>query len=177
MNLETDRMLLRDFENNDLDDLYEIFSNPKVMQYVEPPYTLEKTESFLLDFCINRNPKGGYAAVLKETNKVIGYILFKPVDEQEIFEIGWIFNKNYWRHGYAYEVCSELIKYGFTKMNLHKICAETIDTVKSVSLMKKLGMKEEGVQRKHTRNHNGNWVDLHWYAILYEDFLHLHDGC
>jgi len=169
--LETDRMILRDFELDDLNDLHEIFGDAEVMENVEPAYDLDKTRQFLTDFCINRDPRGEHAAALKESGKVIGYVLFKPIDEPEIYEIGWIFNRAYWRKGYAYEICERLIRHGFDKMKLHKICAEAIDVDKSVSLMKKLGMRLEGVQRKHTKDNAGEWRDLHWYAILEGDHL------
>jgi RimJ/RimL family protein N-acetyltransferase len=173
MNLDTDRILLRDFTMDDLQDLHEIFSDPEVMKNTEPPYDIGKSKSFLQSFCIESEPEGAFAAVLKETGKVIGYVLFKSIDEPEIYEIGWIFNKDYWRCGYAYEICNRLIRHGFEDMKLHKISAETIDEEKSVSLMKKLGMVLEGVQRKHTRSNDGIWCDLHWYAILADDYRHM----
>jgi len=172
MYLETSRLIIRDFTENDLDDFHEIFSDAEVMENCEPPYPHEKSLEFLQSFCINRKPKGGYAAVLKETGKVIGYILFKNSDGDEIYEIGWIFNKAYWRQGYASEACKEVIRYGFEELKLHKIVAEAIDANKSVSLMKKLGMVCEGVQRKHCKAwaRNNEWEDLYWYAILAEDY-------
>ena len=54
-------------------------------------------------------------------------------------------------------------------MNVHKIFAEAIDGMKSVGLMKKLGMKLEGIQRSQTKDHFGNWADLYFYGILAED--------
>ena len=54
-------------------------------------------------------------------------------------------------------------------MNAHKVFAETIDEIKSVELMKKLGMKLEGIQRSQTKDDSGNWVDLYFYGILSED--------
>lgn len=171
MNLETDRLILRDFIADDLNDLQAILGDADVMHNVEPPYSREKTEGFLQRFCIEREPKGAFAAMLKESGKVIGYVLFKALDERKVYEIGWIFNKAYWRKGYAYEICNRLIDYGFAEMKLHKICAEAIDAVKSVGLMKKLGMRLEGVQRKHTKSNDGLWCDLYWYAILEEDYF------
>lgn len=169
MYIETKRMILRNFHQDDLNDLYEIFGHGETMLNVEPPYELEKTKEFLNEFCIDKN--GAFAAVEKDSNKVIGYILFKNVDEDDIYEIGWIFNHCYWRMGYAYEVCSILIKYGFKELNAHKIFAEAIDNIKSVGLMKKLGMKLEGVHRKQTKNLQGDWVDLYFYGILRDEFV------
>jgi RimJ/RimL family protein N-acetyltransferase len=164
-------MLLRDFVLSDLDSFHAIFGDAEVMENCEPPYDKEKALAFLREFCVERDPKGAFAAVLKETNELIGYVLFKPLGDPEVVEIGWIFNKRFWRQGYAYEICSELIRYGFTNMKLHKICAQAIDANKSVSLMKKLGMREEGVQRKHTKDNQGVWRDLYSCAILDEDYL------
>jgi RimJ/RimL family protein N-acetyltransferase len=137
------------------------------MAYIEPIFTIERSRKFIEKFCID--DKKAFAAVLKETDKVIGYILFKEADDPKIFEIGWIFNENFWRKGYAYEICKKLISHSFEDMGLHKIIAEGID-IKSINLMKKLGMIQEGIQRKHSKNNN-SWTDLYWYGILEDDYF------
>ena len=166
MHIETKRMIIRDFFADDIYDLHETLGDDETMKSCEPAYDFKKTQSFLMDFCIAK--KGALAAVQKESGKVIGYILFKPL-EKSVYEIGWIFNKNYWRQGYAYESCSKLIMYAFDTLNAHKIVAEAIDSEKSVKLMEKLGMKREGVQRSHTRDNDGNWADLYLYGMLQDD--------
>lgn len=168
MYIETERTIVRRFTMEDVVALHEIFGDTDVMENVEPPYDLEKTADFLRDFCIGRN--GALACVHKASGKMMGYILFKDM-EADVYEIGWIFNKHYWRQGYAYEACTALVKYAFHQMNAHKIFAEAIDGVKSVGLMKKLGMKLEGIQKSQTRNNEGNWADLYFYGLLREDYL------
>lgn len=167
MQIETSRMYIREFKANDLQDVYEIFGDSETMKNCEPAYTLEKTRQFLQEFCIEK--QGALAAVLRQTHKVIGYILFKPW-EDGVYEIGWIFHREYWRRGYAYESCSAVIRQGFCAMGLHKIVAEAIDGVKSVGLMEKLGVKREGVQKSQTRDNEGNWVDLYLYGLLQDEF-------
>ena len=167
MRIETSRMYVRDFNPDDINDLHEIFGDSETMKNCEPAYTPEKTQRFLNEFCIGKS--GALAAVLKQTHKVIGYILFKPW-EDGVYEIGWIFNREYWRCGYAYESCSAVIRYGFHDMGLHKVVAEAIDGVKSVGLMEKLGMKREGVQRSQTQDNDGNWADLYLYGLLQEEY-------
>lgn len=164
--IETDRMFIRDFDVDDLNDLHDIFGDDETMENCEPAYTVEKTAEFLQKFCIEK--KGAVAAVHKETDKVIGYILFKEYEEN-VYEIGWIFNKNFWRQGFAFESCKAVVDYAFDNMNAHKVFAEAIDGIKSVNLMKKLGMKLEGIQRHQTKDNFGNWVDLYFYGILAED--------
>lgn len=99
---------------------------------------------------------------------MIGYILFKAFEEG-VYEIGWIFNKNYWRQGYAFESCKAAVEYAFNQLEAHKIFAEAIDSVKSVGLMKKLGMRLEGIQRSQTKDNDGNWADLYFYGLLKEE--------
>lgn len=168
MYFETERLVIRDFQTGDLSDLHEILGDGETMKYCEPAYDIGKTEKFLREFCIGKNC--AFAAALKDSGKVIGYLLFKPYGEPDIYELGWIFNRCFWRLGYAYEAVSALIKYGFSQMSIHKFFAETIDPAKSVGLMRKLGMKPEGVQRKQVKDMNGNWADLYLYGLLKEDF-------
>ena len=167
MYIETERMIVRDFILDDVNDLYEILGDDETMKNCEPAYSFEKTKKFLSEFCIKK--KGALAAVLKGSRKVIGYILFKEL-EGSVYEIGWFFNKNYWRHGYAYESCSAVISYAFDELMAHKIIAETIDRQKSVRLMEKLGMKLEGIERGQTKDNSGNPADLYLYGIRKDDF-------
>ena len=164
MHLRTERLILRPYSPADDRDLYEIFSDPQVMEHCEAPYTPEQTRQILSYFI---EKELGYAAVLAETGKVIGHILFHqlPAEEDGIYEIGWFFNRAYWHQGYAYEASTSLMEYGFRELHLHKICAETIDPVRAAALMKKLGMVHEGTFLSHTRAPDGHWADVYWYGI------------
>ncbi len=163
MQIGTPRMHIRAFTPEDASSLQEIFGDAETMKNCEPPYDLAKTEAFLRDFCIGR--QGALAAVLRESGKVIGYILFNQL-EAGVYEIGWIFNRRYWRQGYSYESCHAVITHAFSQGDAHKIFAEAIDGVKSVGLMKKLGMRLEGIQREQTLDLSGHPVDLYLYGIL-----------
>ena len=167
MYIETERLLIRDFTQSDAADLHEILGDDETMEHCEPSYDFEKTKEFLTSFCIGR--KAAVAAVHKETGKMVGYILFKRQDEG-VYEMGWIYNRNYWRQGYAYESCKAVIDYAFVERKAHKVFAETIDAGKSVGLMQKLGMQLEGVQRRHTRDNHSNWADLYFYGLLEENW-------
>lgn len=167
MRIETPRLIIRGFTPGDAADLHEILGDDMVMENSEPAYDFEQTARFLADFCINRC--GALAAVSRESGKVVGYILFHACEEG-VYEMGWFFNRNHWRKGYAFESCKAVIDYGFAEMGVHKIFAETIDPVKSVGLMKKLGMQPEGIQRSQTRDSHGNWADLYFYGMLEEEW-------
>lgn len=168
MKIETSRLIVRDFSENDAKDLYEILGDAETMEFCEPAYDFEKTKKFLEEFCIARN--GAAAAVHKQTDKMIGYILFNEL-EKGVYEIGWFFNRRYWRQGYAYEACKAVIEDAFRQGKARRIFAETIDPVKSAALMEKLGMKREELQRRGAKDLQGNEVDLYVYAIQKEDAI------
>lgn len=169
MQIKTPRLLLRPYEEDDLMDLHEIFSDPVVMLHCEAPYDLEKTKHILSLF---RQKNIALGAVHQQESRLIGHLLFKqlPGEEEGIYEIGWIFHRAFWRQGLAFEAASALMHAGFHQMNLHKICAETIDPDKSVPLMRKLGMKQEGLLQEHAKTPQGAWADLYWYAALKKDW-------
>lgn len=163
--LETDRLIIRNYQPDDLEDFHAIFSDPVVMAQCEPPYDRAASEKWLRYFV--ENPIA-FGVVEKRSGTLVGHALFKqlPLEEEGIWEIGWIYAQAYWRRGYAYEAARALMDHGFEALNLHKVCAETIDPVKSVPLMEKLGMVREGAFQQHTLDPQGNWADLYWYAAL-----------
>lgn len=167
MKLETPRMLIRDFAPEDAEGLQEILGDAETMEYCEPPYGLEQTRRFLNDFCIGRN--GGVAAVGKEYGLLIGYILFHEYTDG-VYEMGWFFNRRYWRQGYAFEACRAVLDHAFAALHAHKVFAETIDPARSVPLMEKLGMRLEGVQRNQSRDNHGNRADLYLYGLLADEW-------
>lgn len=165
--METERMIVREFTLEDAVDLYGVLGDAETMENCEPAYDFGKTREFLASFCIEK--KGALAAVHKESGRVIGYILFHGL-ESGVYEMGWIFNRSFWGQGYAYESCRAVIDYAFGSLRVHKVFAETIDAVKSVGMMRKLGMRPEGVQRSQTKNNRGEWADLYLYGLLEDDW-------
>ena len=166
MQLETYRLLLRDFLPEDAVDLQEILGDAEVMALCEPPYDLPKTKEFLLSFCIGQ--QRAIAAVHRESGKLIGYLLFSET-EAGSYELGWFFNRRFWRQGYAFEACRAVIDYAFAELNACKIFAETIDTEKSVGLMRKLGMRFEGIEPAHSTGISDDRKALYLYAVTKAD--------
>ena len=171
LQVETARLVIREFALEDVNDLHEIFGDDETMANCEPAYDRAKTQEFLDSFCIGR--KGAVAAVHRDSGKLIGYILFNEFNPG-VYEMGWIFNRHFWRQGYAYEACKAVIDHAFGVLHAHKIFAEAIDGVKSVGLMKKLGMRQEGIQRSQTQDNQGNWVDLYFYGLLADEWWQTH---
>ena len=110
MKIETDRLILRQFEESDYDDLYEFLSQRKQDEFeAYPGINYENGKEYLA----YRVHSDEFVAIeLKETGKVIGNVYFGKRDF-EAREIGYIVNKDYQRKGYAREVVAAVLKNAF----------------------------------------------------------------
>ncbi len=104
--MELEKIIIRKFSLDDVDDLYKVLSSEKVMQYIEPVFSLEKTTNFIKKFGMGDNPR---VYAIEYNNTVIGHAIFAPFKENA-FEIGWIIGENYWGKGIATAITKELIK-------------------------------------------------------------------
>ncbi len=172
---ETPRLIIRRFQAVDLQDTFEILSDPEVAKYeFWDTYDLDETrEDIEIQAAVEPGTFGvwnEFAVQLKDGGKVIGNIAFKPNHiEQKQVEIGFHFNRKFHGQGYGYEAVMGLIKYLWT-LGMHRIWA-VVDTrnLPSWKLMEKLGLRREGhmVQNCFVR---GEWCDEYLYALLKQDW-------
>lgn len=103
----TERLKIREFTNDDLTELYNLLSDEDVMEFIEPPFSWEKTANFLNSVALIDPPL--IYAVEDFNQKFIGYVIFHE-DDKNSFELGWILNKRDWGKGYANELTKAFIK-------------------------------------------------------------------
>ena len=103
-------MKIRKFTEADHQDLYETISDPAVMEYIEPPYTEEKTRTFLRSAALGDAPKI-YAAE-NNAGEYVGYVIYHEYDPGSV-EIGWLLKKSAWGRGYARELTKMMIDKAF----------------------------------------------------------------
>ena len=167
-NIETERLILRGFTEDDYDDLYEFLSQRRDDQFeAYPGITYENGREHLK----YRLGTDDFAAIeLKSEKKVIGNVYFGSRDF-EAREIGYIVNKNYQRCGYAFEAITEMMKLG-EKKNVHRLFAECDPrNMCSWKLLEKLGFDREAFFKKNVyfkKDDNGNplWQDTYVYGYL-----------
>lgn len=111
--IETRRCVIRRFERLDLDALYSVLGDPEVMEYIEEPFSYEKTQRFLEEHGLV-DPARVYALELKESKELIGHVIFHQY-ENESYEIGWILSKRFWGQGIADEITKALIDHARTR--------------------------------------------------------------
>ena len=152
MRIETERLILRRFSEDDLFDLFEYLSDPMVVHF--EPYkalTLEETKERLKWFVSTEEM---IAVELKSNHKLIGNVYLGKRDFESI-EIGFLFNKTYWQNGYATESCRQLIAEAFDR-DVHRIHAECDPKNQdSWKLLEKLGF----IREAHFRQNLYFWRD------------------
>lgn len=139
MRVETERLIIRKFQKYDYEDAFKYLSNPIVMGYVEPVFNMRQSKEFINKYGIQENLV--FAIEEKTSKKLIGHAIFHEYNCELEYEIGWILNNGFHGKGYAMEVSIALFDYGFHKLKLKRIVAETdINNQKSIALIKSLGM-------------------------------------
>ena len=148
--LETERLLLRHFVIDDLDNLFEFYSDPDVIQYIpDAPRSYEETKEEL-EWFLNGHPKfpelGLWATIDKETGQFIGRCGLLPwtIDGQHEVEVAFALSKAYWGQGLATEAAQALVQYGFEHLGFSRlICLIDHDNEGSINVASKIGMTFE----------------------------------
>lgn len=165
---ETERLILRRYKEEDLQDLFEYLSDQEVVKY-EPykPLTLNEAKENLV-WRIGTDEM--IAVELKSSHKMIGNV-YLGKREFEALEFGYVFNREYWGQGYAAESCEALIQQAFSK-GIHRIYAECDPcNTSSWKLLERLGFQREAHLRKNVyfwkdENEKPIWKDTYVYAKL-----------
>jgi [ribosomal protein S5]-alanine N-acetyltransferase len=149
MLIETQRLILREFQQEDFQELAPILADPQVMKYsstgiISIAQTQEKIEGFIN--CYEEFGFGKWAVILKESNELIGYcgIAVDQIDDKDEKELGYRLNSRFWGRGLATEAASAAIQFGFEQFNLPYVLGivERVNT-SSVRVLKKIGMRYE----------------------------------
>jgi ribosomal-protein-alanine N-acetyltransferase len=146
--IETERIILRQYTLDDVNDLFQILSNPITMSFWPAPFSLEQVEEWIkrnMESYI-KNGFGRWGIILKENLKLIGDcgIKISEVDDEERIDLGYIVDHEYWNRGIGTEAAKACAKYGFEILNLNKIYINmAYDNIASMTVAEKLGMKRE----------------------------------
>ena len=174
--IKTDRLILRRFSCNDWMDLYEYLSQEEVVKY--EPYGILTDQECKKEAAIRSRNEAFIGVCLRDSNKLIGNIYFAQEEPKELgnWEIGYVFNPEYYGKGYATESCRALIDYGFNNMQVRRVVAMcNPENISSWRLLERLKMRREGHLHKNIffkRNENGEpiWIDTYEYAILADEW-------
>lgn len=127
MILETDRLYLREMNQDDFSSLCRILQDDETMYAYEGAFSDAEVQEWL-DRQISRYQKwnfGLWAVILKETDEMIGQcgLTMQPWKDEEVLEIGYLFERLYWHKGYATEAAKACKKYAFKILNADEVCS------------------------------------------------------
>lgn len=149
MEIETERLLLRQWRNEDLRQLIEMNSDPKVMEFISPILSEDQSKAMMerANKSWEENGYGRFAVEVLETGSVIGFIGLAVTRIDAHFtpavEIGWRLSTQYWGKGYATEGAIAVTNFAFNYLEL----TELISFTSAVNLRSRRVMEKIGFQR------------------------------
>lgn len=145
--LFTERLKLRPFTENDLQNLIDLDQDPKVMKYLGGKVIPTEELQAMLPKILERQPKwinyGTWMADELSSGETIGWFTLKPlVQLANEYEVGYRLKKKFWGRGYATEGTKFLVNYGFNELKLPKIIGCTdLHNENSQKVLMKAGLK------------------------------------
>lgn len=174
--LQTERLLLRKITPQDVEDLYEIYSDPEVMRYFDDRYafeTMAEAEEMVAGYVkgLHEGTEYRWGIVLKETGKLVGTCGFHALSEyHKRVEVGYDLNRDYWGRKIMTEALTQIIDLAFTECGVNRIEAFVEPpNAASRALLEKLGFSLEGTLREHEMC-RGELIDIQILGLLKKDW-------
>lgn len=147
--LSTERLALRRFTSADLGWVAELFSDPDVMRYVGGPWDRAKIEQMfqvrMLEYYDKHPGLGAWVTLEQSTGGVIGFHLLNYIQGESFVQVGYFINKSSWGKGFATEMATRLLRYGFSDLGLAQITAIThLENRASQHVLLKAGLHRHG---------------------------------
>lgn len=169
--LESERLLLRQITPGDVNEIFELRSNPETMKYIPRPLVTSIDEAMnhieMIQDKIEKNEGINWAITLKDDPKMIGIIGHYRVKWEHFrSEIGYMLLPEYQGKGIISEAIQLMINYGFYEMQMHSL--EAIIDPKNTASAKVLE-KNNFVREAHflqNEFYDGKFLDTVIYSIL-----------
>lgn len=169
--LETERLVLRDFLEDDFDAFYATSNDPEYQQFYAEHETTRDFWQTIFDRILAGTAVSDrrmyQLAICLPAGELIGTCglrIEQPEHQQASF--GCAIARDHWGKGYAYEACRRLFDFGFTSLPIHRVYAETIsENWRARMLAERLGMQLEG-ELRHNRFFRGRWWNTAVYAVI-----------
>jgi len=171
--LETERLILRGWRLEDLDDLYEYAKSPDVGPNAgwTPHFSRDESLSALRSFIEDDDR---WAIVLKDNGKVIGAIRLYPDENRGKFSekksarlINYVLSPDFWGKGYMTEAVKRVIRYALEETNTELLTAfHTPESIRSKRVIEKCGFEYEYTIEQGYQNYDGRLLDSVCYSIL-----------
>ena len=161
MELQTDRLVLRRWREEDVEPYADICADPQVMRYIADGSTLTPEQAAAqIERFEQHIAEVGYGLCAVETKADGAFVGFaglaRPFFLPEVMpavELGWRFGREHWGRGYATETGEAILRFGFATLGLDRIIGIVNDeNTASARVMEKLGFSVERTTTVPERN-------------------------
>ena len=145
--LETDRLLLREYVEEDAEAFFKLNSDPEVLRFVPDKALLnvEQARQLLVDHPIADYRKYGFgrgACILKSTGEQIGFAALKYLEELGEVDVAFRLMRTHWGLGLATEAALASVRFGLTDLGLKRIIGLVMpENLASVWVLEKAGLR------------------------------------
>ena len=174
--LQSERLILRRLEDNDLVSFLAYLQDPLIAKYQTwDSYPEGRAREVIVEQrALSPGIPGAafvFAVELKDNASLAGHVVLTVQEKDHLqAEIGFTFAREYHGRGFAKEAASRVLDYAFTELKLHRVIAITdCENLSSVTLLDRLGMRREGHYIKNIW-FKGKWGDEYLYAILSDEW-------
>lgn len=144
-NLETERTIMRKLTKEDANSFYTLNLDEEVLKYTgdKPFENLQASIDFLTSYDqYEKYGVGRLAVIDKATLKFIGWCGLKYSQDNNEYDIGFRFYRNYWNKGFATETAKKCLDFGFNELRIEKIVGRAMrENIGSIKVLEKIGMK------------------------------------
>lgn len=177
LTLETKRLLLRSFQDSDLEAFMSYRSDPAIARYQgwDSPYSREAATAFVQEMKQKQPAAPGewyqIAIELKVSGEMIGDCAFHILaQDARQAEIAFTLSRPYQSKGYATEAVTRLLDYLFGELGLHRVRAICdVENLASVRLLERIGMRREAHFIENIW-FKGAWGSEYWYGLLKQEW-------
>ncbi|MFD2939303.1 GNAT family N-acetyltransferase [Flavobacterium notoginsengisoli] len=169
--IETERLVLNRITKEDVNEIFELRSNPDIMKYIPRPLAKNTDDALehirIINEAIDTNKGINWAIRLKNSPKLFGFIGFYRLQPENYrAEIGYMILPQFHGKGFVPEAVKRLAKYGFEEIKLHSIEA-VIDpeNYASEKVLQKCGFIKEA-HLKESEFYEGKFLDKVIYSLL-----------
>ncbi|MBS0469714.1 MAG: GNAT family N-acetyltransferase [Proteobacteria bacterium] len=157
MNLQTPRLHLRPVRPNDAADLFIARGDAEVMRWWDrpPQNSVDEVRSIIANHAaeIDAGTVQWWAVALTPRGPAIGEVDLSEIDaHHRRAEVGYLFRREAWGKGYAFEAMTRVLRYGAEELGIERFAARLHDgNDASRRLIERLGFSYEGRLRGHVR--------------------------
>ncbi len=172
--IKTERLLLRQIDNDDVNEIFVLRSDERVMRYIDkaPAQSLDEAYEFIKKITeLEKNTDAiTWGIALKNEHKLIGTICLWNIQKEHYrTEVGYNLHPDYWAKGIMQEAIRAVIDYGFNSMKLHSIEANVNPgNAASIRLLERNKFKQEAYFKENFY-FNGKFLDSAIYSLLITD--------